>query len=443
MRQRPHREFASATGRFAVRAGAFAVRAGAVIAAAGATTALANGITMRQLRDQGAAVTEVVTVCVPARDEADRLPELISDLRAQQGVPRLRVLILDDDSGDDTYRAALAAIGDDRRFTVLRNDIAPPPGWTGKNAACARLAEAAGASTGALIFLDADVRLTSGALAAGVHELRRARAALVCPWPAQRAESPVERLVQPLLCWSWASTLPVALGNSTLRPSMAVACGQFMVFDAAAYRAIGGHASVANRITEDLAIARELRRAGRRTTLVAGGRLASTRMYRSATELDEGYRKWLWTAYGGIAGSAAVCAMTTLAYLLPPLAAVVCRGRLRTMGLLGYAAAVAGRLSARSTENGDGIHRNALENYGCGSRRKARRDDEQARSLRGDGGTRSPQDDERDGLTGADVLAALCHPASVAVYLGLSVRSHRAARSHAITWKGRRLSDTR
>lgn len=282
MRPRPDGEFTSTAGRFALRAGEFTVRAGAVIAAAGATTALANRITMRQLRDQRVGVTEAVTVCVPARDEADRLPELIADLRAQQGVPRLRVLILDDDSGDGTYRAALDSVGGDSRFTVLRNDIPPTLGWTGKNAACARLAEFADTDSGVLIFLDADVRLTPGALAAAIRELRRAGAGLVCPWPAQRAESIAERLVQPLLCWSWASTLPVALGNSTLSPAMAVACGQFLVFDAAAYRAIGGHASVADRITEDLAIARELRRAGQRTTLVAGGQLTSTRMYRSA-----------------------------------------------------------------------------------------------------------------------------------------------------------------
>ena len=47
---------------------------------------------------------------------------------------------------------------------------------------------------GVLIFLDADVRLAPGALAAAAHELRSARADLVCPWPRQRAESSVADL---------------------------------------------------------------------------------------------------------------------------------------------------------------------------------------------------------------------------------------------------------
>ncbi|MFF2557244.1 glycosyltransferase [Nocardia sp. NPDC058058] len=391
-----------------------------------AGTALVNRITLRQLRDGDVEVTEPVTVCVPARDEADRLPALIADLRAQQGIPLLRVLILDDDSSDDTYRVALDAIGGDDRFTLLRNDIPPAAGWTGKNAACARLAAHANELdrvAEVLIFLDADVRLTPGALAAAVHELRRTGAGSVCPWPAQQAETVAERLVQPLLAWSWASTLPVALGNATLFPSMAVACGQFLVFDAAAYRAIGGHASVADRITEDLAIARELRRNGHRTALVAGGGIAATRMYRSARELDEGYRRWLWTAYGGIAGSAAVGGYAALAYWLPPLAAAVGHGSVRRVGLLGYAAAVLGRLAARSAERGGHFGQKSLE--------------------RGQGHERARMHRSGPGITGADVVSAVAHPISVAAYLALSIRSHRARRHGTLAWKGRLLGDNR
>lgn len=372
------------------------VQAGTAIAVFGAGVALVNRVTMPRLR-AGSSVIEPVTVCIPARDEAERLPELIADLRAQQGVPRLRVLILDDASTDGTEQAALDAIDDDARFTVVRNDIDPPSGWNGKTAACARLAElAARTAPRAFVFLDADVRLAPGALAAAVAELRRSRAALVCPWPNQRADSPAELLVQPLLAWSWAATLPIAVANHTVRPSTAVACGQFLVFDTAAYQSIGGHAAVAAEITEDLAIARVLRHAGQRTALTAAGPLASTRMYRSASELDTGYTRWLWSAYGGTAGSAAIAATAALAYWVPPLAAVLGRGRVRRTGLLGYAAAVTARLLARSTE------------------------------------TRGP-------LTPTDTVAALAHPLSIAAYLRLTFRSHRAHRNGTLSWKGRGL----
>lgn len=371
-----------------------AVAAASAVAAFGASVALANRLTLPRLRRGGPTVIEPVTVCVPARDEADRLPGLIADLRAQPDLPRLRILVLDDGSTDDTFEAARAAIGGDRRFLLSRNDTDPAPGWTGKTAACARLAELADTDDGVLVFLDADLRLAPGALSAAVRELRSARTDLLCPWPRQLANSPAEQLVQPLLCWSWASTLPVAVANRTRRPSTAVACGQFLVFDAAAYRAVGGHAAVADSVTEDLAIARELRRAGRRTTLVAAGSLAETRMYRDAAEVSEGYTRWLWSAYGGPAGSLAVGSIAALAFWVPPIAAVCGRGRLRRVGLLGYAAAVAARLLARSTENGGPVE-------------------------------------------ATDAVAALAHPFSVAAYLALSARSHRSHRSLTLRWKGR------
>ncbi|MFE3545663.1 glycosyltransferase [Nocardia sp. NPDC059177] len=376
-------------------AGRYLTWAGTGLAALGASTAVYNLVTLRTLPRRVAGVIEPVTVCVPARDEAERLPELIADLRAQTGVPRLRVLILDDASTDGTYDAALAAIGGDDRFTVLRSAAHPAPGWTGKAAACARLAARTDAA--ALVFVDADVRLTPQAIAAAVTELRRRGAGLVSAWPVQESGSGTEHLVQPLLAWSWASTLPVGPANHSLRPSTAVACGQFLAVDAEAYRAGGGHAAVAASATEDLDLARALRRAGHRTALVTASHAAKTRMYTGTEDLTDGYTRWLWSAYGGRLDAGAVIGLLlTLAYWLPPLAALLGRGRARRAGLLGYLAAVAGRIVARTTE----------------TRRRPTR---------------------------SELVTAAAHPIGVGHYLTLWVRSHLRHRSGDLHWKQRPL----
>lgn len=372
-------------------------RLGTVLAVAGATVAVYNRCTVGQLCS-GRTTSEPVTVCVPARNEAQRLPELIGDLRAQTGVAALRVLILDDNSTDDTYAAAVAAIDGDTRFALHRSEADPAPGWTGKSAACSTLADLAessqGADAGTIVFLDADVRLEPGALAAAVDESKRSGVALLTAWPRQDALTPTERLIQPLLCWSWASTLPIVPSQRSLRPSMAVACGQFLVFDAASYRAVGGHSAVAASVTEDLDLARVIRRAGMRTSVVGAGSLARCRMYRTSADLEQGYERWLWTAYGSVAGTAAVGVYAVLAYLIPPLAAVV--GSERRWGLIGYAAAVAGRVAARSTESG--------------------------------------------GSTTTTLPDALLHPVSVLLFLRLTWRSHRSRRRGTLAWKGRALN---
>lgn len=379
-----------------------AVTAGTGIAVTSAALTAWNRRTVPRLPAVAAPVTGSVTVCVPARDEAALLPALIGDLRAQDSAGQLRILVLDDASADGTAAAAHRAMGGDPRCTLLRNTAEPPAGWTGKSAACAilaghadRLGGAAGGGPDVLVFVDADVRLGPTAIAAAVGELRRREVALLAPWPRQCAETVTERLVQPLLCWSWASTLPVVRAERGTRASTAVACGQFLVFDAAAYRAIGGHAAVAGSVVEDLDLARSLRRAGYRTAVAAAGELARTRMYRSAGELAAGYRRWLWSAYGGsVAGGAVVGTAVAWAYWLPPLAAALGRGRTRRIGLLGYAAAVAGRLLARGLETGTPPRRR-------------------------------------------DLADALAHPCSVAAYLLLWARSQLDRRRNTLTWKGR------
>jgi len=380
------------------------VAGGALVASYGAAVAVANRVALPCLVP-GPVVDEQVTVVVPARDEAPRIGAIVSDLRAQRGLRALRVVILDDDSSDGTCDLATAAAADDERITVVRSTQPPPEGWTGKAAACAAAVAHAGpaADSGVVVFVDADVRLTPDALSAAIALLRRQDAALVSPFPYQLTGSALERLVQPLLFWSWFSLLPVAVSHRTHRPSMAVACGQFLVFDAHAYGAIGGHAAVAASPTEDLDLARALRRAGRRTTVAAAGGLSSCRMYDGPRPLIGGYTRWLWSAFGSPAGAAAVVALYLLAYLLPPAAALLGEGRTRRWGLVGTAAGMASRLLARVTERGGRTHPDAPDR---------------------------PAD---------DLLEAVAHPASVLAFGALTASSIRARRSGRAAWKARVL----
>ncbi|MBM7460480.1 glycosyltransferase [Rhodococcus coprophilus] len=386
----------SAAGRYGPRVLRRTVAVGAGAALYGVLVAATNRFTLPRLHD-GADVTEPVTVVVPARDEASRIASVVADLRAQRGVPQLRITILDDDSSDDTFEIARQAAGDDPRVTVVRSTTPPPPGWTGKAAACERaFALADPGETGVVVFIDADVRLRPGAIAAAVALLRARSAALVSPWPFQVAGSAAERLVQPLLFWSWFSLLPVALSHRTRRPSMAVACGQFLAFDTAEYRGIGGHSAVAASATEDLDLARSLRRAGRATVVAAGGPLVSCRMYEGRAAVSRGYTRWLWSAFGSRTGAAAVVTAYTVAYVIPPVAALTGRGRVRRWGVLGTSAAVLSRLIARSAERG----------------------------------TR---------LGAADTLGAAAHPLSILVFGWLTAASVRVRSAGRAVWKDRLL----
>jgi cellulose synthase/poly-beta-1,6-N-acetylglucosamine synthase-like glycosyltransferase len=336
------------------------VTSGSLLAAAGALLGLANVSDRTALRRPPVAPPPVggrVSLLVPARDEARRIAPTIRSLLAQQGLGEAEILVLDDGSTDGTADVVPRAGAGDRRLRVLTG-TAPPSGWLGKPHACAQLAAAAAGEV--LVFVDADVVLAPHAVAAAVAELRGAARggadplALLCPWPRQVATGPLARLVQPLLAWSWLTTVPLRLAERGGRPSTALANGQFLVLEAAALARAGGFAAVADAVLDDLALARALRRAGERTGVADGSALATCRMYDSGEELRAGYRKSLWAAFGSPAGAVAVGAALAVVYVLPPAAALAGS---RT-GAAGYAAAVAGRvLAARfgGSRGGDAV----------------------------------------------------------------------------------------
>jgi Glycosyl transferase family 2 len=273
------------------------------------------------------------SVLIPARDEAEQIGACVRSALAQQAG---EVLVLDDGSGDDTATLA-ASLG-----ARVLHGTPPPAGWLGKPHACAQLAAAA--SGDVLVFLDADVRLQPGAVAAAVELLDATGLDLVAPHPRQEAVTLAERLVQPLLQWSILTFLPLRLAERSPRPSLAAANGQFIVVRRVAYDRAGGH--LPDAVLDDLALLRAVKRAGGHGVVVDGTALASCRMYSGWAELRDGYAKSLWAAFGPPPGAAAVFAGLLLGWVLPPLAAL--RGS-RT-GAVGYAAAVLGRMvTARRT----------------------------------------------------------------------------------------------
>ena len=73
--------------------------------------------------------------------------------------------------------------------------------------------------------------------------------------------------------------------------SAAAANGQYILIMREAYDAVGGHAAIASSLLEDVALARALKRSGRKIFFRYGGDVVRTRMYRSFAQLREGWTK--------------------------------------------------------------------------------------------------------------------------------------------------------
>jgi len=276
-----------------------------------------------------------VGVIVPMRNEADNVEGLIATLAAQEG--SLRFYLLDDNSEDQTIELLQRFTTADSRFTVIKGAVLNDE-WIGKTWALQQLFDAS--SEEILVSVDADVRLSNDAINKAVTAMNSARLDFISPYPRQIAQSFAERLIQPLLQWSWLTTVPLRYAESSGQQSMAVANGQFFVVRRSALASIGGYQSVKHAVIDDVFLARELVKNGSSGTVINGSDIAETHMYGSWSEIKAGYGKSLNKAFGSIVG-----AVFVMAFLITTSIAPLLLGLLgNPYGWLGFAAIVGTRL---------------------------------------------------------------------------------------------------
>jgi len=226
--------------------------------------------------------TPQVSIIIPARNEEVCLGDCLTSLVAQTGVV-FEIIVVDDDSTDRTRTIA-------ESFGGVRV-ISPgplPSGWTGKNhAVVAGSKEARGEW---LLFTDADTVHLPGSLARALAETKENRAELLSYSPEQIVVTFAEKAVMPVIFAELASQYPPEKVRDQ-SSGVVAANGQYILVRRDEYESVGGHAAVADRILEDVALARAFRSAGYKVYFRYGADAARTRMYRAWHELREGWTK--------------------------------------------------------------------------------------------------------------------------------------------------------
>jgi glycosyltransferase involved in cell wall biosynthesis len=245
---------------------------------------------------RGSAVGRV-TAIVPARNEEQVLAACVKALAQQPEIAE--ILVVDDQSEDGTARVVRGLIEEISQLRLLETGTLPA-GWLGKNNAAWK--GACEAANGWLLFTDADAELLSEATARALQIAGEFEAALVSFSPEQVIESWYEKALIPLVYCRLGRRFPFKEVNDPAS-RLAAANGQFLMMRRDVYDAIGGHASVAGEVLEDVALARNAKAAGYRIWFGSGKGLVRARMYRSFAAMWEGWKKNLYLLVGGKGGA--------------------------------------------------------------------------------------------------------------------------------------------
>ena len=206
----------------------------------------------------------LVSVIIPARNEANTLPLLLRDLR-QQSLRAFEIICVDDDSRDETAEIA-------RSYGAgVISSAKKPRDWIGKSWACHQgVCQAKGEI---FLFLDADVRLQTD----GLRRLMQAYTDAGCPISVQPYHKTKKLYEQFSMIFNLIQT--AANGTALAKPINVGLYGPVILISKRDYNKIGGHEQVKDSIIEDMALGQSLKDAGIPYQLFVGEPDIAYRMY--------------------------------------------------------------------------------------------------------------------------------------------------------------------
>lgn len=265
----------------------------------------------------------VVTAVIPARNEAPIIESTLPTLLNQDYPGELHIIVVNDESGDDTAQAALRAAkahARKERFH-LEHTADRPAGWVGKMWALdtgVRAAKALVPETKYFLFTDADIAHSTGNLRSLVKKAESGRLDLVSLMVLLRCGRGWTRLLIPAFVYFFQQLYPFSWVNDESRRTAAAAGGCMLVGKNALERA-GGLERIRGEIIDDCALAGVIKRAGP----VWLGLTATERSVRPYSGLNEIWDMVVRSAYTELNCSptllTATLAAMFLCYLAGPL----------------------------------------------------------------------------------------------------------------------------
>ncbi|MEX0934413.1 MAG: glycosyltransferase [Candidatus Saccharimonadales bacterium] len=188
-----------------------------------------------------------VSLLIPARNETHAITNALHNALSLN-YPRLEIIVLDDQSGDNTSEKIRSFAHDGIRFIEGKPLL---EGWVGKNWANHQLASAASGEI--LVFCDTDVWLNTDGLYRLISYVKSSNVQAVSVIPKLLPESKIELLIFPILHW-------LLISSSYFKSSNYLSYGGLTVFEKEAYLRHGGYSKYFDKVLPELWTAKDFNR---------------------------------------------------------------------------------------------------------------------------------------------------------------------------------------
>jgi chlorobactene glucosyltransferase len=233
----------------------------------------------------------LISVLVPARNEEENIGNCLESLRSQD-YPNFEVVVLDDNSEDNTAAIVTGYARSDNRVRLI-NGKPLPDDWAGKPFACQQLAEEARGSW--LLFVDADTTHASHMLRSVLALAMQLKISMLSGFPRQINSSLPQKMAVPLIYFIIIGWVPLWWIHRSRSKMASVAIGQFLFFSRSEYWRIGGHEAVKGKILDDIWMGIEVGRHHGRHVAVDLSSVVSCDMYPSAMAMWHGLVRCIYS----------------------------------------------------------------------------------------------------------------------------------------------------
>jgi len=236
----------------------------------------------------------LISILIPARNEERNIKNCLNSLLGQN-YSNLEIVVLDDNSSDQTYKLAKELSCQSKKLKVIQGKELPP-GWNGKNWACHQLSQAAKGDW--LLFTDADTTHRPNSISTAISAARKNNSVFVTLIPGFINKTWSEKLVLPIIHFAFLVLIPFKLINYSKDCRLAFAIGPFMLIKKDFYFSWGGYETIKKEIVDDFALAKTVKKNKGKITILDGTRFMKVRFYINFRELWYGLSKNTYAAIG-------------------------------------------------------------------------------------------------------------------------------------------------